>query len=235
MIFSAALLLLLATLIFFARKIILSRIGNFLLINNTRAPDFDAMVVMNGNISTRVFYAAELYKKHPVPILIARLADTREVRMGIIPNISEASCKLLLKLGVTDDDIKLVDSERWISGTWGEAILLGGFIRAQNYTSICIVTDAFHSRRALWTFKKVIARDDIDIFCVATPYSRKLIKHWWRSQYGLVQVVVEYLKFVHYQRLARSLKKNPSVDETDLPMAREVWRLVSGDSKPNEE
>ena len=189
--------------LYFCRRRILLGISRFLISSDPEHNQIDAIVLLNGNISTRPFCAAQLYKNHRAPILIARLADTQEmameVIMGAIPNISEATVKLLIKLNVAPEDICIVDSKHWIAGTWGEATLLSESIREKNYRNITIVSDAFHTRRARWTFRKVMSNDNVDFRCIGTPFSKYTVDQWWRSEYGLIQVVVEYLKFIHYR------------------------------------
>jgi uncharacterized SAM-binding protein YcdF (DUF218 family) len=210
------------------RNTIMRAVASFLVSKDTDNGNCDAIVLMNGNISTRPFCAAGLYQKYRVPVLLARLADTEEVRLGVIPNISEATRALLVKRDVPAGDIYLLKSERWVAGTWGEAILLCAHIRENNYRKVVIVTDAFHTRRAIWTFRKVMQDDEVEFSCAATPYTLGIANQWWRSEYGLVQVLVEYLKFFHYRRLARSGKHNPTPQESDLPMASEIRPLVLG-------
>jgi uncharacterized SAM-binding protein YcdF (DUF218 family) len=204
----------------------LRAIGNFLIAVDTATPDYDAIVLMNGNISTRPFRAAKLYKERPAPILLARLADTEEVRMGVIPNISESTCTLLTRLGVPEGEIRFLKSERWIAGTWDEAILLCAYVRKNNYRKVLIVTDAFHTRRARWAFRKVMSDDNFEFYCAGTPVTLNIANHWWSSEYGIVQVLVEYLKFMHYRRLFRATKNSPRPQESDLPLARDIRPLV---------
>ena len=222
----------LLVIIYTARYRLLRAVGSFLISNDREYENCDAIVLMNGNISTRPFRAAELHKKYRAPILIARLADTEEVRLGVIPNISEATRDLLFRLNVAPSDIHLLRSEHWIAGTWSEAILHCDYIRANNCRKIIIVTDAFHTRRAHWAFRKVMQNDDVVFRAAATRYSLDLAGRWWRSEYGLVQLVVEYLKFLHYRRLGRSAKHKPAPVESDLPLAGDVRPIVHGQSDP---
>lgn len=212
-----------------ARYRVLRKIGRFLVVDDGQPP-CDAIVILNGNISTRTFRAVDLYKRHRAPVLIARLADTEEVRLGVIPNISDATRELLLRRGVPDDDITVLVSDRWIAGTWAEAILLCDRIRSKGYRRVAIVTDAFHTRRARWAFRRVMGDDGVVFACAATPYSLALADQWWRSEYGLVQVVVEYIKFLHYRRMARRQGSGRVPSLQDLPPAAPVRQQVIGES-----
>lgn len=210
-----------------ARRRILRAIGGFLVVQDERQP-CDAIVVLNGNISTRAYRAAELYKANPAPVLIARLADTEEVRLGVIPNISDATRTLMARLGVAETDIEVLDSDRWVAGTWAEAILICTHIRDRGYRRVAIVTDAFHTRRARWTFRRVMREGSVEFLCMTTRYSLDLAGQWWRSEYGLVQVVAEYLKFLHYRRLDRAARRGPPPVVNDLPLADGTRACVTG-------
>jgi uncharacterized SAM-binding protein YcdF (DUF218 family) len=221
------LLIALAAAAYAGRRVILRSVGRCLIDTAGERP-CDAIVIMNGNISTRPYRAAELYKRHNAPVLLARLADTEEVRLGVIPNVSDATRELLLRLGVDRADIELLRSDRWVAGTWAEAILLCARIRSRGWRRVAIVTDAFHTRRARWAFRKVMRDDNVEFFCVATPWSLKLADRWWQSEYGLVQVITEYIKFLHYRRLQRAAKRGAPPAESDLADMGEARGLVSG-------
>lgn len=212
-----------------ARYRVLRKIGRFLVVDDGQPP-WDAIVILNGNISTRTFRAVDLYKRRRAPVLIARLADTEEVRLGVIPNISDATRELLRRRGVADEDIAVLASDRWVAGTWAEAILLCDRIRREGYKSVTIVTDAFHTRRARWAFRRVMGDDSVAFTCAATPYSLALVGQWWRSEYGLVQVVVEYIKFLHYRRMGRRPGGGEGPSLEDLPSAAPVRQQVIGES-----
>lgn len=223
-----------AAALYSARYWLLSKIGRFLVVNDNRTT-CDAIVLLNGNISTRTYRAIKLYNEHRAPILIARLADTEEVRIGIIPNITDATRDLLLRRGVAGDDIHVLSSDRWVAGTWGEAILLCNRIRESGYRAVTIVTDAFHTRRARWTFRRLIRDQHVVFTCAATPYSLNLVDRWWQSEYGAVQVIVEYIKFVHYQRMQRAAKRRGPPSELDLPPAAQARREVTGSDTREED
>ena len=215
-------------LLYLGRRPILGRIGQFLVDADRPSPDPDLIVLMNGNISTRPFLAADLYKQHKAPIVLARLSDTEETRMGVIPNISEATRDLLIRLGVDGDDVFLLKSDRWIAGTWYEAILHCKFIRENGYQRIAIVTDAFHTRRAVWTFRKNKPDTGVTFFGAPTRFSMGLVSKWWHSEFGLIQVVNEYLKFLHYRRLARSVKAHEPPSEEDLLPEEQIRPVICG-------
>ena len=221
-------LILLAALAWLLRRPILRRIGGFLVSSEGNAEQSDVLILMNGNISTRPFLAEELYQDAQIPIVFARLADTQEVRMGVIPNISAATRELLIKSGVAEDHIHLLKSDRWVASTWEEAILVCSFMQTNGYRRGVIVTDAFHTRRARWIFRKLMPDDEYSFECLATPFSKKLSAHWWCSEYATIQVFQEYIKFLHYQWRWHFANRRRRPGESDLPLADDIRPLVIG-------
>jgi uncharacterized SAM-binding protein YcdF (DUF218 family) len=212
-------------LLYIYRHRILRAAGRPLVSSDEPREPHDVIVLLNGNLSTRPYLAAATYRKRSTPILIARLADTEEVRLGVIPNVSDATKTLLERLGVQGKDILLLRGEGWVAGTWNEAILHLAYVREAGFTRVLVVTDAFHTRRALWTFRRLLRDEPISVCCAATPYSLNLVDRWWQSQYGLIQVVVEYLKFFHYWRSRNVFPTSL----TAMPSAREVRSIVHGE------
>ena len=243
-------LLLAAALLWLARRPLLRAVGGFLIANAGEAAGGDLIILLNGGLSTRPFLAARLCRTgppgapeltespeltEPRPIVLARLADTQEVRMGVIPNISESTRDLLIKSGVPAARVHLLTSDRWIAGTWYEAILICAFMRANGYRRGLIVTDAFHTRRARWAFRKVMGDDRVSFECAATPFSLNMAGRWWCSEYAVIQEFQEYIKFLYYQWRwqwrGRSAGQRPR--EADLLLADEVRPLVCGAAKPD--
>ena len=188
----------------------------------------DAIVLLNGSISTRPYRAAELYRAHSAPVLLARLADTEEVRLGLLPNINDTTGRLLIRLGVPEVDVRVLDSDRWVAGTRAEAVMLCDHIRTHGYRRVAIVTDAFHTRRARWTFRRVIGDPGVEFVATATAFSLGAVERWWQSEYGLVQLITEYVKFAYYRCIEGSKQLRPPAMPTELPPEEPVRKLVSG-------
>lgn len=212
-----------------ARRHIMRALGGFLVIADSERA-CDAIVLLNGNLSTRTYRAAELYAKHPAPVLLCRLADTEEVRLGVLPNISDATRDLLIRRGVAPSDIQVLSSDRWVAGTWAEALLACACMRSRGWRSAAIVTDAFHTRRARWAFRQAMGDDSVEFICVPSRFSMDLKPCWWRSQYGFVQVFTEYLKFLFYLKVHRKPGRGSRDVESELPPAEETRRYVTGQS-----
>jgi uncharacterized SAM-binding protein YcdF (DUF218 family) len=65
-------------------------------------------------------------------------------------------------------------------------------------SSVIVVSDPFHMRRARWTFKRVLD-DDIEVQMAPVPFEwTPYQRHWWTDQKSRKYVCYEYKKFVYY-------------------------------------
>ena len=68
----------------------------------------------------------------------------------------------------------------------------------QPVEKIVLVSDRYHLRRGVWSFKKVLG-DDIDITAYSTPSSSEIADpHWWRHKVSRKQVISETKKLGFY-------------------------------------
>lgn len=105
--------------------------------------------------------------------------------------------KELIARGVPDEHIEVLLPQ--VTGTIYEARALNEKIKAGKIKSVMLVTSAYHSRRALWTFENEISAD-VQIG-VVTPDGREPLpvpSVWWLSPGGWRLVGGEYVKFVVY-------------------------------------
>ena len=59
---------------------------------------------------------------------------------------------------------------------------------------------AYHSRRALWTFEKVFATEDVEIGIESAPTGQQTPPpfYWWLTARGWQMVAGEYVKSLYY-------------------------------------
>jgi uncharacterized SAM-binding protein YcdF (DUF218 family) len=87
-----------------------------------------------------------------------------------------------------------------VTSTYDEALLLRGYVTAHGLRSILIVTSAYHSRRALWTLRRVMKDEKVSIGLSAPPPGQQTprpLTWWWHSN-GWRMVAGEYVKLVYY-------------------------------------
>ena len=83
-----------------------------------------------------------------------------------------------------------------------EARLLGKKAAEARWKSLLIVTSAYHTRRALWTFEHVFAKNGVEtklgIVPARTGQQTPPALYWWLTWEGWRDVAGEYVKSVFY-------------------------------------
>jgi uncharacterized SAM-binding protein YcdF (DUF218 family) len=89
-----------------------------------------------------------------------------------------------------------------VTGTHDEAILVRRYVEDRKLSSVLIVTSPYHSRRALWTMRKVFAGSGVKIGLVTPPPGQQTPPPptWWLHVGGWSTVAGEYIKLVYYWR-----------------------------------
>ena len=84
------------------------------------------------------------------------------------------------------------------TSTFDEAHDLLAFCTKEDLKHLIIVTDAFHTRRALYAFKKVFRESNIEIEVSAAKNDLFNEENWWWSDFGISVYVLEPIKFFVY-------------------------------------
>ena len=115
------------------------------------------------------------------------------------PLFAERASGELRREGVPAEKIEIVGRE--VSGTYEEAVALREYAEARGLSSLLVVTSAYHSRRALWTLRRVLRGSGIDVTleAVAPGEQSPAPAVWWLSGLGWKMVAGEYAKLVYYR------------------------------------
>ncbi len=166
----------------------------------------DVILVLAGSSAydERAVRAAEIYKQGVAPLVL--LTDDGESAGWSRaeqrnPPFVELARKTLVAQGVPPENIEILEPQT--SGTIYEARLLRQIAQEKKYKTILLVTSAYHTRRALHTFEKVFAENDVDMEIgiesartggeqTPTPFS------WWLNGRGWQMVAGEYVKGLYY-------------------------------------
>lgn len=168
----------------------------------------DAIVVLSGSatLSERVQHAARLYAERRGQKILLTTDNlqggwSRAEQRNLY--FYEIATRQLTRLGVPTENIEVVTPP--VTSTWDEATVLRDYAKTHNLRSILIVTSSYHSRRALFTFRKFFAGTDtqVGIDPVETGIQTPRPATWWFHILGWELVLVEYLKLIYY--LCRSL------------------------------
>lgn len=164
----------------------------------------DAILVLGGSsvYVERAHKAAELYKKGIAPKIL--LTDDGG-RGGWSPSeqknprFADLARRALIEQGVAAEDIEILEPA--VGGTIDEAELLRQNSSQKKLGSVVLVTSAYHTRRALWTFEKVLAGSGVAIGIEAVPPGIQTPPplYWWLSELGWRLVAGEYVKAAYYR------------------------------------
>lgn len=163
----------------------------------------DVILVLGGSsvYVERAQKAAELYKKGIAPKIF--LSDDGErggwsrIEQRNTPYV-ELTRKQLIVQGVAPENIEIFKAIG--SGTIYEAREFQKIAAEKNLHSVLIVTSAYHTRRALWTFEKVSAYEKTEIGIIPAPTGEQTPPPfvWWLSSFGWDVVAGEYVKSAYY-------------------------------------
>lgn len=163
----------------------------------------DAILVLGGSatFTERTQKAAELYRKGISPKIL--LTDdgvlagwSRAERRN--PRFVELARKSLIEQGVEPDAIEILPAT--VEGTIDEARAFAEKAKTEKLKSVLLVTSAYHTRRALWTFTKISAENDLEIGIESaqTGIQTPAPAFWWLQASGWRLVAGEYVKSAYY-------------------------------------
>jgi uncharacterized SAM-binding protein YcdF (DUF218 family) len=164
----------------------------------------DAIVVLAGASTyvERTRHAAELFHRGLAP----RVLLTHDgARSGWLPPeqrnpyFVEHAAAELRWYGVSGADIVMLPAV--VGSTYDEAVVLRAYARRHGLESLLLVTSAYHSRRALRTFRTVFAGSGTTVYMSPAPPGLQAPPpgSWWRRWLGWKLVPGEYLKMGWYR------------------------------------
>lgn len=165
----------------------------------------DGIMILSGSGTyvERTQRATELYKKGvSSKILLTNdggFSGWSQSEQRNIP-FSELAKRELIEQGVPSDSIEMLPGQ--VEGTIYEAKIFCEVAKERQYKSVVLVTSAYHSRRALWTFETVLAQNRVNMDIGIRP---AMLGHqtpppyiWWLSLDGWSYVAAEYVKSIYY-------------------------------------
>ena len=161
----------------------------------------DALVVLSGSSSylERTQKAAELYRQGRAPLVLLTNDHTRggwSQALQTNPFFVDRALAELTKQGVPAERIRIVPGVA--ASTHSEAVIVKDYAAAQGLRSVLIITSAYHSRRALRTFRTSFADTKLIIGLDSTSRSETSVALWWLSPSGWRDVAGEYVKLIYY-------------------------------------
>jgi uncharacterized SAM-binding protein YcdF (DUF218 family) len=195
----AALALLLAALAAYAlRAPILTGVARLLTVRDpvSRA---DLVLVLGGEVNTRPYHAAELYRRGVAPrVVLVRERSGPAVRQGLYPSRTDVTALILRRGGVPAAAIVVLEPPGGASSTAEEARALRAYLRPGGMRRVVAVTNSYHSRRARRALRR--ATRDLPVEVLMAPVAADGFGEadWWRSEDGLVAYFGEFVKLGVY-------------------------------------
>lgn len=182
----------------------LGYLGRSLVADNLSATADVAVVLSTGvDYLPRLLQAAHLYREKRVKkILINGNRKTDAIRelekRGFVPacDWSENSLRILEMHGVPREEVWAVSAED-VFDTVSEAQTIKPFLQNNGVNSLIITTSKFHTRRALYIWRKVLGTDN-NIYISAAVDDPFDPDSWWQDGRQVKQVMGEYGGMAYY-------------------------------------
>jgi Uncharacterized conserved protein len=177
---------------------ILTALGNFLVIQDRLEPS-DIIFVLNGDVATRLFQAAKLWKQGLAPkVVIVRAENSLAVNMDLAMNVTDTSIAVMKKAGIPEPVIVQLPVPNGVTSTFDESRALRSYAQQNSLRQIIVVTSAIHTRRARWIIHRELSGLAVKI--MMTPFfdPRYTSSNWWRQEDGLIGYQNEYIKLFYY-------------------------------------
>lgn len=174
------------------------------LVVSDEVPRADAIVVLSGSADyvERTRHAAQLYGEGRAPRIMLtddgkRGGWSNEERRN--PFFVERALAELQRAGVPRERIEILSPA--VSGTYQECGVLREHTVSEELRSLLVVTSAYHSRRALWTLRRVFRTSGVEVGLAAAVPGQESPSplSWWLSARGWKAVATEYPKLVYYR------------------------------------
>lgn len=169
----------------------------------------DALLVLSGaaDYRERAEWAARLFREGRAPKIVLTNDGLRggwssaEQRN---PFFYERAREELLRAGVPEESIEVWPEV--VSSTFEEARQARRLAEQRGTRSLLVVTSPFHTRRALWTLRRVFRGSNIAVGIDAPPEQAGACAKWWLGASGWRSVGGEYAKLAYYRlRYAREV------------------------------
>jgi uncharacterized SAM-binding protein YcdF (DUF218 family) len=178
---------------------LLTRYARLFSVDNA-TPGADALVVLAGGIIPRLPYAIELYQQGYAPRIILTEARHPNPRFRQVWNGEWSIAPGIISfLNVKVNLVYLPSLKKGgVTSTFDEAYDLREYCLKNKFHHLIIVTDRYHTRRALLAFEKVMAGTGIRIEAAGAANDMFSEANWWQTDTGISSYIMEGIKYVVY-------------------------------------
>lgn len=194
--FKGLIILLLLLLILLLRNPILYSLGSFLVYDSGEISKAD-IVILEEDVNSKegVKYCLDLYNRGlckeiwAVKIVDTSMIYTDEEYLHFINSVIDSSGnKVKLKYFIFDVEHPV---------TLNKSIQIQDSMKIKNYSSVILVTNAFHSKRSYKVYNKIFHPNGISIQS-KVYYTKVRLEDWYKNSNGLRYVFPEYIKYIYY-------------------------------------
>lgn len=171
--------------------------------SNQAPTQADVIIILGGQIASRPDRGADLYLQQWAPRVFISREDEIPLLHADTPGgeRSRHVAAILRDKGVPPAVIHF--SHDRAGSTWEEAVQFKQWRQAlppsQRIKKAILVTNDFHSRRALWTFRQQDYQQDLEFFAVTAPVEKYDTERWWASEHGRKDFASEIRKYFYYR------------------------------------
>src|SRR3989338_11303428 len=181
-------------------------VGQFLVLRD-QVRESDSLVLLRGEDFFKMNKAIDLHRKGyakriiicTLPVQDGELWDYYQFKNRILGG-DEISPKEFIKralrfLGLEENaPVEIIEAE--VSSTYDEAVAIRRWMTQQGLKSMLLVTEEYHSRRALMIFQLVFRGTGIAIYPVVVNNPQYEPRFWWRHEDDVKRVLEEYVSLV---------------------------------------
>jgi len=161
----------------------------------------DAVLILSGNPETRVEKAVALLREgYAKTILLTSARPMGNKYQDIFKTQPEEMQAALAYEGIREFAV-IPSLTGGATSTFDEAYDAAQYAHEHNISRIILVTDTFHTARALYAFKKVfkkVGMERVRLEAAGAPNNHFDETDWWRSEAGMTSYILEPFKFVIY-------------------------------------
>ena len=155
--------------------------------------------MLAGNSPYRAQHAELLYQRGLAPHVI--ISNEPLSSHGVQTTWLELRQYGLVHLAIPDEAI--VPIPEISDSTYEEALHSRDIMQARGWRSAILVTDPFHMRRAVLTFRQAFDPAGLTVAASPADESKYGVDNWWTDRNAIMRVAQEYLKLGYYVVLRR--------------------------------
>ncbi len=155
------------------------------------------VLVLPGDETYRPIVAAAVLKAGLAKdVLIPETDANADVTDGIKPQTAEVLRRILLQRGIPTDKVLCLEGAS--RTTFEDATALSAYLETRPQDRVIVVTNAFHTRRARFIFRRVMGDNADRLQFVAAPNPGFADETWWQNRSSANMVLSENVKLGFY-------------------------------------